>query len=190
MADTSTRSGDSEGAEVTLSLELVGQGAESVLPAASAFAAPTYVDEVPYIFHHGAFYMSSGAGEASDQLTKIYSFELRGTNNLQRGPINGSYVLSALVAGKEEITGTAKIVYDAATWNTAVRGATAIGFKAVLTHPLGGTDGVITIRCDDCQVEEAPEEGDPGALAVQTINFSAEKPSSGNQISIVVTDGA
>lgn len=193
MVNSWTLSGDDEGAAITLSMDCIGQGPEAT---ASGFTAPSYVDEAPFIFQHGAFYMASGAGEpgSSSGLARIKSFELTGANNLQQGPIGSGYAITDLVPGLEEISGTAVVEYDAATWNAAVRAGTAIGFKAVLTHPLGSTDGVITIRCDKCWVADAPEEGDPGALVMQTINFTAERPSGsgstmGDQITIVVTNG-
>lgn len=178
--NTATLAGDNAG-QVTLALNMIGKS-----EAVNGFfdEEAEHADQIPFIFQHGVYELPDGT-----PLLTIENFSIEIALNLIKGPyvgVNGH--IAYLLSGRQAVTGNTTILYDAPTYNAAVRGGTPLSMELVFTHPTETTDGVVTIWIPSIIVPEASEDGAPGDAVKQTINFEAGLPEDGPQIQIGVTD--
>jgi len=176
--DTLTISSAAASPGLQLAFDLIGKAEEEI----TDFSAPSIPAGVPFVFQHATFEID---GEGSEG---VEAFSIEVANNLTRGPHGSELSIAYLLAGLEVVTGTATVLYDRSTYNEHIRQASQGSFKAIFTHPAGGSPvPQIVIYLPQIVLTSAPEAGGPGDIIRQTLNFEAELPPAGDQIQVTIT---
>jgi len=187
MVNTATLSFDAASGDVNLDLDIVGKSvSEMDASDAPAYSDFTCSDEVPFRFQHAVIKVPSDG----TPLAEVESATIRVENNTAQGPVGSDYVIAWAQQGRQRVTVDMRLRYTGSTYNDAIRDETNLSMDITLTHPSGGTNGIVSITIPCLQIDDAPETGGPSEVIRQDVTGVARYDLTNDQISWSVSDGA